>query len=100
MHVKNILTVGALLSTVLEAAPMDGISKIPLCLKYSVLTPLANIASVRRSKWNLVNSFKHCLFPHSFPLRPIEQGIAAKLIRLRTINLCFDVLDPLSELHV
>ena len=30
MRVKYLLSVGALLFTVLEAAPLDGISKIPL----------------------------------------------------------------------
>ena len=34
MHVKYLLSVGALLFTVLEAAPLDGISKIPVCLMY------------------------------------------------------------------
>ena len=34
MHVKYLLSVAALLFTVFEAAPLDGISKIPLCLVY------------------------------------------------------------------
>lgn len=66
MLVKTFLTVGALLFTVLEAAPLDGMSKIPVCLISLVLTPPANIASVRRSRYNLSDSFKHCLFPHAF----------------------------------
>lgn len=37
MHVKGFLSLGALLFTVLEAAPLNGISKIPVGLTYSVL---------------------------------------------------------------
>ena len=61
MHVKHLLTLGALLFTVLEAAPLAGISKAPVCLVYSMLTPLATMASVRRSKYTSFNLFKYCL---------------------------------------
>ena len=57
MHVKSLLTVGALLFTVLEATLLAGISKLPVCLMYSMLTLLANTAPVRRSKYPLFDSF-------------------------------------------
>ena len=100
MHVNHLLTVGALLFTVLEAAPLAGNSKAPVCLMYSMLTPVANMASVRRSKYNLVISFRHCLLPScpfyanlDLKVLQISQGYVPSSSPLMT-------LVPLTALYV